>query len=312
MNLKKHILTLASLLLLTQFSFAQIDEVTRAKYFVKHEGVGKIDRKFVKELKKMDLEHPSGYFEISLNQAKKGNLNESAVATYLGLMKYVVYNQTNPEYDETADGAVFSALLAASFQEIGDYLNSNLTNYAFVLKKALSIQNRDNKYYFDKEASKAASKQIMTSLQNLQKELKSTPETYISTLEKASHYTENEALEDSAIEDEDISTTLMNEKPDLSLFLGKTVSGKTLDGNNKLISCDEIKNFKLEEYQSPYAIESWEMTMNDSKFTGLGNELSDAAVEMINQGHKDDIILIVAQVIDTNGEIFSLKGVFLK
>ncbi|MEG0849402.1 MAG: hypothetical protein RSH24_06030 [Flavobacterium sp.] len=98
--------------------------------------------------KELDQQHPSKYFETAANYLNKSKFNEASFLYYTGLMRFKYYNSSNPDYQESNDGALLGSLKYAIGEPINMYLKTDINNYISILEKAVEYcKNNDFNFY---------------------------------------------------------------------------------------------------------------------------------------------------------------------
>jgi len=129
--------------------------------------------------KEQDEKHPSGFFEVSGNLLKLSNYNEAAFIYYLGILRYRYYNSANPEYVPSADGALLGSMKYIYDEPINMYLKTDVDNFIFILKLAISYYSNNDFAFFSKDKNIELFNAQMKSYKDLIVELETNKATYI-------------------------------------------------------------------------------------------------------------------------------------
>ncbi len=106
-----------------------------------------IDNSIYDVAKELDSQHPQKFFEKTAEYLAQSKFNEAAFLYYVGIMRYRYYNLTNPNYQDSGDGALLSSLKYAIGEPVNMYLKIDIDNFISILKKATKYYE-DNDYSF--------------------------------------------------------------------------------------------------------------------------------------------------------------------
>jgi hypothetical protein len=106
------------------------------------------DSSIIKQVKKLDKKHPSGYFLVIGEAEKRAKYDDAAFLYYLAILRYKYYNRANPKYEASGDGALLASLKNMAGEPINMYLKTNIDNFVAVLKCSGDyFANHDYRFY---------------------------------------------------------------------------------------------------------------------------------------------------------------------
>lgn len=155
MKMTKFIIVYILLFLTTQVCVGQVEQLQLYKNLYKTaDSLNKLGKPFSIdsttkiEVKNLDKEHPSKYFEKAAELFKTNQFNDAAFLYYLGLLRYRFYNSVNPDYQASGDGALAASLQYAVGETINLYLKNNVDNFISALKFTTDYyKNNDYTFY---------------------------------------------------------------------------------------------------------------------------------------------------------------------
>ena len=110
-----------------------------------------IDNTIYQVAKELDKQHPQKFFEKSAEYLAQSKFNEASFLYYVGLMRYRYYNLTNPNYQDSNDGALLGSLKYAIGEPVNMYLKIDIDNFISILKKATNYYS-ENDYLFQSKS----------------------------------------------------------------------------------------------------------------------------------------------------------------
>ena len=110
--------------------------------------IGQLDEHVFRVADSLDQHAPIGYFDKSGDYLKNQKYNEASFLYFLGTSRYRYYNASNPQYQESDDGALLGSMLVSMGEPINTYLKLNIDNFISILESALLYyQSKDYNYY---------------------------------------------------------------------------------------------------------------------------------------------------------------------
>lgn len=113
------------------------------KYFNAKVKVGILDSKLNDSLRIINRSHPIRFYEMCENYYKENMLNEATVLYFIARTRYKIYNESNPSNEASGDGALSGSMAAIYGIELSKYFNSNLDNFAYLLKFSADWMNKN-------------------------------------------------------------------------------------------------------------------------------------------------------------------------
>ena len=124
-----------------------IDSISKTKI------VGVFDSLIFKTTDTLDYFPPGYYFTRSRDLIDQYKLNEASFLFYLGTMRYMYYNATNPAFKKSEDGAFFSAIRHQLSDVLFKYLRANIDNYIAILQKSVDWYIKNDFHYYSRNKS---------------------------------------------------------------------------------------------------------------------------------------------------------------
>lgn len=199
-------------------TLSQISDSLHNTYYSQSIPVSHFDKSVLKQLSAMKDQSPYFLFTQSAMLINEKKLDEASLYYLAGRMNFELFNLDKSAEKEDEHLAAFSSLNYMLKSSLQEYWNSNLTNYAGILKQFNEwFKNNRPKYASSKEAKKTHQKQL-TEINDFIELLEQKPMQYIDLLELQKRETEefidqvitDEEFEDEEFEDE--TTELENQE----------------------------------------------------------------------------------------------------
>jgi len=169
----------------TSASFGQIEQLQIYKNLYRSaDSLNKLGRLYsadsgiIRQVRLLDKEHPANYFEAIGDLMKSSKFDDAAFLYYLAVLRYTYYNEVNPKYQASGDGAVLSSFKYIIGESINLYLKTNVDNFVSVLKASGDYFAKNDYAFYPKAKNPAKYDTLATGYAALIKDLETNKEKY--------------------------------------------------------------------------------------------------------------------------------------
>jgi len=169
----------------TSASFGQIEQLQLYKNLYRSaDSLNKLGRLYstdsgiLEQVRLLDKEHPTKYFETIGYLMKGSKFDDAAFLYYLAVLRYSYYNAVNPQYEASGDGALLGSYKYIIGETVNLYLETNVDNFVSVLKASGDYFAKNDYAFYPKAKNPAKYDTFAIGYPGLIKDLETNKEKY--------------------------------------------------------------------------------------------------------------------------------------
>jgi hypothetical protein len=145
--------------------------------------VGFIDSFVFKMADSLGETHPAAYFQKTAELEGALDFNGAAFLYYLGYLRYSYYNSSNPDYQASADGALFASLHSMIGEPVNIYMHANIDNFISILDAVIEYYRKNDFKFYPRNKDLKKYDQQWKTLKKLTEDLQKNKAKYLVTWE---------------------------------------------------------------------------------------------------------------------------------
>ncbi|WP_156812114.1 hypothetical protein [Idiomarina xiamenensis] len=118
--------------------------------------------------------HPSAYFELASRLFAQGSEAQKQAAVrwfYIGQIRYRAYLKANPDFEPSADPALFSSLMEVVGRPLNGYIGADVDAWVTIIDQAITWHQQHPDNFMGKQQHQATYNEVVDGLQSMRDDL---------------------------------------------------------------------------------------------------------------------------------------------